>query len=50
MKLTLLLPAIPDDKWILARQVGVTHAVTKAAPQLTGLPPPGRPRRAADRQ
>ena len=40
MQLTLLLPAKPDDKWILARQIGIAHAVTKAAPQLTGLPAP----------
>ena len=40
MKLTLLLPATPDDKWTLARQIGVKHAVTKAAPQLTELPAP----------
>ena len=40
MKLSLLLPATPDDKWTFARQIGVTHAVTKAAPQLTGLPAP----------
>lgn len=40
MKLTLLLPAIPDERWTLARQIGVTHAVVKAAPQLTGLPAP----------
>jgi len=43
MKLTLLLPATPDDKWIFARQIGVTHAVTKAAPPLTGLPAPDDP-------
>lgn len=40
MKIGLLLPPRPDDKWTLARQVGVTHAVAKAAPQLTKLPPP----------
>jgi mannonate dehydratase len=40
MKLTLLLPAAPDASWALALQAGVTHAVTKAAPDLSGLPAP----------
>ncbi|MDX9980612.1 MAG: mannonate dehydratase [Lentisphaeria bacterium] len=40
MQLTLLLPAKPDERWTLARQIGVTHAVTKAAPELSGLPAP----------
>lgn len=40
MKLTLLLPAIPDDSWIFAKQIGVTHAVVKAAPELSGLAAP----------
>jgi mannonate dehydratase len=40
MKFTLLLPAIPDERWTLAQQIGVTHAVVKAAPQLTDLPAP----------
>lgn len=40
MKLTLLLPATTSEKWTLATQVGVTHAVTKAAPQLTKMPAP----------
>ncbi|WP_269537136.1 mannonate dehydratase [Cerasicoccus fimbriatus] len=40
MKFSLLLSALPNDSWTLARQIGVTHAVTKAAPQLTGLPAP----------
>ncbi len=40
MKLTLLLPAKPDHRWTLAKQVGVNHAVTKAAPDLSGLPAP----------
>lgn len=34
------LPAKPDRSWDLARQVGVTHAICKCAPELTGLPPP----------
>ena len=38
MKLAMMLPAKPDLKWTLARQVGVEYAVTKAAPDLSGLP------------
>lgn len=34
------LPAKPDRSWDLARQVGVTHAICKCAPELTGLPAP----------
>lgn len=34
------LPAIPDRSWKLAQQVGVTHAIVKAAPELTGLKAP----------
>ena len=40
MKLAMMLPAKPDLKWTLARQVGVEYAVTKAASDLSGLPPP----------
>lgn len=40
MKLALLLPALPDRKWTLARQVGVNYAITKAAPELTKMLPP----------
>jgi mannonate dehydratase len=40
MKLAMMLPATPDVKWTLARQIGVTRAVTKAAPELTGQLPP----------
>lgn len=40
MKLGLLLPAAPDIKWTLGRQAGVNFAVTKAAPEITGLLPP----------
>ena len=34
------LPATPDRSWKLARQVGITHAICKCAPELTGLPAP----------
>lgn len=34
------LPATPDLSWQLARQVGITHAICKCAPELTGLPAP----------
>ena len=34
------LPAIPDRSWQLARQIGITHAICKCAPELTGLPAP----------
>ncbi len=40
MKLGLMLPAVPDIKWQLAAQAGVKYAVTKAAPELTGMLPP----------
>ena len=40
MKLGLMLPARPDIKWQLARQIGVDYAITKAAPELTGQLPP----------
>ena len=40
MILTDFLPAKPDLSWKLAQQIGVTHAVCKCAPDLTGLPPP----------
>mgnify|MGYP000870364335 FL=1 len=39
MKLGLFLPAVPDSKWTLARQAGIDYAITKAAPELTGLKP-----------
>jgi len=35
-----MLPAQPDIKWKLARQIGVDYAITKAAPELTGLAAP----------
>lgn len=34
------LPPIPDRSWTLALQLGVTHAICKCAPELTGLPAP----------
>ena len=36
----MMLPVIPDIKWKLAAQIGVKYAVTKAAPELSGSPPP----------
>lgn len=29
----------PDEKWTLCRQMGITHAIAKLAPDLTGLAP-----------
>jgi mannonate dehydratase len=40
MKIADLLPAIPDRKWALARQMGVRFAIAKLAPELTHAPPP----------
>jgi len=40
MILTDFLPAQRDASWDYARQVGVTHAIVKCAPELTGLNPP----------
>ena len=40
MIFTEFLPAKPHRLWKLARQMGVTHAIVKAAPELTGLNPP----------
>ncbi|WP_420459745.1 mannonate dehydratase [Neolewinella sp.] len=41
MIFTALLPATKDDrKWSLAAQVGVRQVITKAASDLSGLPPP----------
>lgn len=34
------LPARPDRSWDYAQQCGVTHAIVKCAPELTGLNPP----------
>ncbi len=40
MKLSLMLPAKPDIKWQLAKQIGVKYAMTKLHPDLTGALPP----------
>lgn len=41
MKLSMLLPPrIDKKKWTLAHQSGVTHAITKATPELSGKKPP----------
>ena len=40
MKQSLMLPVKPDIRWKLAAQLGVKYAVTKAAPELSGLPDP----------
>ncbi|MDA3873873.1 MAG: mannonate dehydratase [Kiritimatiellae bacterium] len=43
MLLTDFLPATPDRSWEYALQCGVTHAICKCAPELTGLPAPDHP-------
>ena len=40
MKLGLMLPVKPDLQWTLTSQLGVKYAVTKAAPELSGLADP----------
>ncbi|HLA84464.1 MAG TPA: mannonate dehydratase [Thermoguttaceae bacterium] len=40
MKLALMLPGKRDDKWQLARQMGVRYAITKLHPELTGMEGP----------
>ncbi len=41
MKITMLLPPTYDTrKWVLARQIGVRYAFTKAMPTLSGKPAP----------
>ena len=40
MKLGLMLPVKPDIQWTLAAQLGVKYAVTKAAPELSGMNDP----------
>ena len=40
MKLGLMLPVKPDMQWKLASQLGVKYAITKAAPELSGLSDP----------
>lgn len=42
MKLCLLLPPLPDDRWMLAAQVGVRYAVTKVHPSLSQVDEPWR--------
>ena len=29
----------PDEKWQLCRQMGITHAIAKLAPEITGEEP-----------
>jgi len=40
MILTEFLPSKPDLSWRLARQAGITHAICKCAPEITGLKDP----------
>jgi mannonate dehydratase len=40
MKLCLMLPVMPDEKWRLARQVGVDYAVTQVVSGVSALSPP----------
>jgi D-mannonate dehydratase len=40
MILTEFLPVKPNALWHLSRQLGVTHAIVKASPELTGMNPP----------
>ncbi|MDO4575992.1 MAG: mannonate dehydratase [Planctomycetia bacterium] len=40
MKISMFLPFHPDRRWEVARQIGVTHAIVKLAPELTGFEPP----------
>ena len=40
MIITEFLPARPSRLWDWCRQLGVTHAICKCAPELTGLPAP----------
>ena len=39
MRLCMMLPPKPDRRWTVARQMGVTAAIAKLAPELTGRPP-----------
>lgn len=43
MELTMLLPPHPNRSWVLARQMGITAAISKCAPELTGDAPPWQP-------
>jgi mannonate dehydratase len=40
MRLCMLLPPKPDRRWTVARQMGVSAAIAKLAPDLTGRAPP----------
>lgn len=40
MKISMFLPFHPDRRWEIARQIGVTHAIVKLAPDLTGYEAP----------
>ena len=40
MKIAEFLPAIPNQLWDLSAQIGVSHAICKCAPDLTGLKAP----------
>lgn len=41
MKISLLLPPVYDEqKWTLARQIGIKYVITKAMPALSGKPAP----------
>lgn len=40
MKLCMMIPPSEDRRWVLARQMGVTDAIAKLAPELTGKLPP----------
>lgn len=40
MRLCMLLPPVEDRRWTVARQMGVTRAIAKLAPELTGTAPP----------
>lgn len=40
MRLCMMLPPVPDRRWVLAGQMGVRHAIAKLAPELTGTLPP----------
>ena len=40
VKLAMLILPREDRRWVLARQMGVTHAIAKLAPELTGKLPP----------
>lgn len=40
MKLAMMLPVLPDNRWKHAAQLGVSYAITKAAPELSGRKDP----------